>query len=69
MADGNCEARKRVQCALDAYLLLIVDAVEEATGRKFDRTRVAGPTCHPSDEISRTAEVRRQVYLDLTSIS
>ena len=69
MADGNCEARKRVQCALDAYLLLIVDAVEEATGRKFDRTRVAGPTGHPSDEISRTAEVRRQVYLDLTSIS
>ena len=69
MADGNCEARKRLQCALDAYLLLIVDAVEEATGRTFDRTSVAGPSGHPTDEINRTAEVRRNVYLDLTRIS
>jgi hypothetical protein len=36
-ADGSCETRDRVACALDAYLLLIVDAIEEATGRKFDR--------------------------------
>jgi hypothetical protein len=36
-ADGNCETRESVACALDAYLLLIVDAIEEATGRKFDR--------------------------------
>jgi hypothetical protein len=26
-----------VACVLDAYLLLIVDAIEEATGRKFER--------------------------------
>ena len=37
MADGSCEVRNQVQCALDAYLLLIVDAIEEATGRTFDR--------------------------------
>jgi len=36
-ADGSCETRDRVACALDAYLLLIVDAIEEATGRNFDR--------------------------------
>jgi hypothetical protein len=37
MPDGSCEMRHHVQCALDAYLLLIVDVIEEATGRKFDR--------------------------------
>jgi hypothetical protein len=36
--DGSCEVRQQVQCALDAYLLLVVDAIEEATGRIFDRT-------------------------------
>jgi hypothetical protein len=36
-AEGHCETRERVDCALDAYLLLIVDAIEEATGRKFQR--------------------------------
>lgn len=36
-ADGSCQMRESVACALDAYLLLIVDAIEEATGRKFDR--------------------------------
>src|SRR5581483_3203903 len=35
--DGSCEARQQVQCALDAYLLLVVDAIEEATGRRFAR--------------------------------
>jgi hypothetical protein len=35
--DGACETRQQVQCALDAYLLLVVDAVEEATGKTFDR--------------------------------
>jgi len=54
-ADGNCEARKHVQCALDASLLLIVDAVEEATGRRFN-------------EINRTAELRRRTYLELTTL-
>ena len=36
-ADGSCETRENIACALDAYLLLIVDAIEEATGRKFER--------------------------------
>jgi hypothetical protein len=37
-ADGSCETRRAVQCALDAYLLPVVDAIEEATGRRFDRS-------------------------------
>lgn len=36
-ADGSCETRQQVQCALDAYLLLIVDAIEEAAGKTFDK--------------------------------
>lgn len=35
--DGSCKKRHDVNCALDAYLLLIVDAIEEATGRNFNR--------------------------------
>jgi hypothetical protein len=37
-ADGSCETRKIVQCALDAYLLLVVDVIEEATGKTFNRS-------------------------------
>ena len=37
-SDGSCETRRQVQCALDAYLVLVVDAIEEATGDKFDRS-------------------------------
>ena len=44
--DGSCETRAGVACALDAYLLLIVDAIEEATGRKFERP--AGFSALPS---------------------
>ena len=36
-ADGECETRNQVQCALDAYLLPIIDAIEESTGKTFDR--------------------------------
>src|SRR5438128_1737264 len=36
-ADGSCETRQQVRCALDAYLLLVVDAIEDATGKNFDR--------------------------------
>ena len=36
-AEGHCETREKVECALDAYLLLVVDAIEEVTGRKFQR--------------------------------
>jgi hypothetical protein len=35
--DGSCETRQQVQCSLDAYLLLVVDAIEEATGKTFDK--------------------------------
>jgi hypothetical protein len=44
-ADGFCEARQQVRCALDAYLVLIVDAIEEARGRTFEHAmmdRVGG---------------------------
>jgi hypothetical protein len=40
--DGSCDKRQQVRCALDAYLLLVVDAIEEATGRSFDRTKLGG---------------------------
>jgi hypothetical protein len=42
-ADGSCDTREQVRCSLDAYLLLVVDAIEEATGRSFDRSRLATP--------------------------
>jgi hypothetical protein len=36
-AQGDCDVRQEVQCALDAYLLLVVEAIEEATGKNFGR--------------------------------
>lgn len=36
-SNGECGLRQQVQCALDAYLLLIVEAIEEATGKYFGR--------------------------------
>lgn len=36
-SDGSCETRQQVRCALDAYLLLVVDAIEEATGKTFNK--------------------------------
>jgi len=36
-ADGDCGLRQEVRCALDAYLLLVVEAIEEATGKTFGR--------------------------------
>ena len=35
--EGSCETRDQVRCSLDAYLPLVVDAIEEATGKSFDR--------------------------------
>ena len=53
--DGTCESRQQVKCALDAYLLLVVDAIEEATGKVFDRSRIpiipAGPAVGPGPQI------------------
>ena len=42
-ADGSCETRQQVQCALDAYLLLVVEAIEEATGKTFNKAGVGAP--------------------------
>jgi hypothetical protein len=44
-SDESCETRQQVRCALDAYLLLVVDAIEEATGKTFDKQCLgaAGP--------------------------
>jgi hypothetical protein len=41
-ADGHCEERRQVECSLDAYLLLIVDIIEENSGRVFDRQLATG---------------------------
>ena len=41
--DGSCETRQQVQCSLDAYLLLVVDAIEEATGKTFNKSGLGAP--------------------------
>jgi hypothetical protein len=40
-SDGSCETRQMVRCALDAYLLLVVDAIEEATGKTFNKSQLS----------------------------
>jgi hypothetical protein len=52
--DGSCETRQQVRCALDAYLLLVVDAIEDATGKVFDRQSLglnAGPMLRARPEL------------------
>jgi hypothetical protein len=53
--DGSCEVRRQVQCSLDAYLLLVVDAIEEATGKTFDKSKIrtlpAGAAVPPGQQI------------------
>jgi hypothetical protein len=53
--DASCETRQRVGCALDAYLILVVEAIEEATGKIFDKTNIpalpAGPAVGPGPQI------------------
>jgi hypothetical protein len=39
-SDGSCLQRQEVRCALDAYLLPVVDAIEEVTQKAFDRSRL-----------------------------
>ena len=53
-ADGTCDQRRQVTCALDAYLLLIVEAIEEAKGIKIDRSAL-GALKRPT--LRRGAEV------------
>jgi hypothetical protein len=43
MTDHTCEDRAQVRCALDAYLMVVVDTIEEATGKQFDRAVLAQP--------------------------
>jgi hypothetical protein len=57
--DGMCETRQHVNCALDAYVVLVVEAIEEATGKTFDKSRIpgvqnvipAGPAFGPGPQI------------------
>ncbi|MEO8371726.1 MAG: hypothetical protein ABI806_21235 [Candidatus Solibacter sp.] len=57
--DGSCETRRQVNCSLDAYLVLVVEAIEEATGKTFDKSRIAavqnvkpaGPAFGPGPQI------------------
>jgi hypothetical protein len=44
---GGCVPRQEVQCALEAYLLLVVEAVEEATGKDFGRPLPSRPNDLP----------------------
>ena len=43
----SCGLRKQVQCALDAYLLLVVEAIEEATGKTSGTRYLPGPNDRP----------------------
>ena len=52
---GSCEKRQQVRCALDAYLLLVVDAIEEATGKVFDRS---GPGFSGQSGVRTRPEIR-----------
>ena len=36
-SDNSCGPRQEVRCALESYLLLVVEAIEEATGKDFGR--------------------------------
>jgi len=45
--DGSCAVRQQVQCALDAYLLLVVEAIEEVTGKNFGRPLPGGARDKP----------------------
>jgi hypothetical protein len=46
-SDGSCETRQMVHCALDAYLLLVVDAIEEATGKTFNKSQLSAISFQP----------------------
>jgi hypothetical protein len=51
-SDGSCEARQEVRCALDAYLLLVVDAIEEATGKTFDKSGISSTGAPPRQRLN-----------------
>lgn len=39
--DGTCHRREQVQCALDAYLIPVVEAIEEAAGEQVTTVALA----------------------------
>ena len=51
-SDGSCETRQEVRCSLDAYLLLVVDAIEEATGKTFDKKEIGSTGAPPRQRSS-----------------
>ena len=51
-SDGSCETRQQVRCSLDAYLLLVVDAIEEATGKTFDKKGIGPIGAPPRQRLS-----------------
>jgi hypothetical protein len=59
-ATGQCETRQQVQCALDAYLLIVVDAIEEATGKNL-----GGVGAIVAAEKRRREESANRRYLNL----
>lgn len=61
-ASGRCDTRQQVQCALDAYLLLVVDAIEEATGKTFGSA--GGPMGNLFAGQARPDQTRRR-YINL----
>ena len=46
-SDGSCETRQQVRCALDAYLIPVIDAIEEATGMSFDKKGIGLSAASP----------------------
>jgi hypothetical protein len=59
-ATEYCETRQQVQCALDAYLLLVVEAIEQATGKNL-----GGVGAFLAGESRRREESARRRYVDL----
>lgn len=50
--DGSCELRGQMLCALDTYWLSVVGAIEEATGRSFDRRNLRIPGAGPASPVA-----------------
>jgi len=56
-SDGYCQKRQQVRCALDAYMLLVVDAIEEATGKTLERRRLGSERNAGSQERPESAVI------------
>lgn len=40
--DGTCDPREFPRCALEIHMQQVIDGIEEATGKRFDRRALAG---------------------------